>query len=89
MPTLIELSLPGVGYYGLGHNMLSNEYKGIAFNASGMAINEHGLVLLGALPTFYQFDGNNTYATEANEDLKNLLNHYYASIDATSMLLYA
>ena len=90
MPTLIELSLPGADeYYGLGHSMLSTKHSGIAFNSSGMAINQHGLVLLGSQPSFYQFDGNNTYVTESNENLTSLLNQYYASIDATTMLLYS
>lgn len=88
MPTLIELSLSECAYFGLGNNMLINNDKGIAFNSTGMAANQYGLVLLGAQPGFYAFS-NGVYTTPSSEntELKQLLNTYYASIDATSLFL--
>lgn len=96
MPTLIELSLPNTAYLALGNSMLSHPENGIGFNSDGVAINQYGAVYLGmgTQPCHYQWgqaQSNHTqYQTlpqPENDSMKQLLNRYYATIEATYLFL--
>lgn len=87
MPTLIELSLPGVKYLSLGNTMLANPENGIGFNSNGVAANQHGLIVLGSQHSYYQWEGYYTRAHTNTSHMTSLLNQYYATIEATNMFL--